>query len=163
MNLESLTKLNGEEKFFIILRIAVGAIFLWASFDKIADPNAFAKIIKNYQILPLGLVNIVAIFLPWLEAICGCLLIFGRLVKGSAFIINILMIIFSLALIINLLRGIDVNCGCFSTSLDAKSGDYLFYISRDMLILAASLWVFIFKIKTDLSAKQKIDALKRYV
>jgi uncharacterized membrane protein YphA (DoxX/SURF4 family) len=62
---------------FILLRLFLGAIFVYASFDKILRPAAFAEIIYNYQILPDPLINIASIFLPWLELLLGLLLIFA--------------------------------------------------------------------------------------
>ena len=61
----------------ICLRIFLGGIFLWASWDKIVSPEAFTRIIGNYQLLPEALVPLVAIMLPWTEAICGICLVAG--------------------------------------------------------------------------------------
>ena len=33
----------------------IGAIFIWASYDKIIDPGKFAREISNYRIVPFGL------------------------------------------------------------------------------------------------------------
>ena len=37
----------------LIVRVLLGAVFLWASFDKIMDPSKFARDIANYHIIPL--------------------------------------------------------------------------------------------------------------
>ena len=49
------------------MRLILGTVFLWASFDKILDPASFAKNISNYHVIPFGLENTIAIILPWLS------------------------------------------------------------------------------------------------
>ena len=75
-------------------RILLGAIFVYASLDKILDPAAFAQAIANYQILPPAWVNAVALMLPWLEAVSGICLITGKLMRGSALAITLMLIVF---------------------------------------------------------------------
>ena len=71
-----------ENKYLVIaVRVVLGALFMYASFDKMANPEAFANIIDNYHLLPYQLVNPLAIFLPWLEFITGLLLIIDKWVK----------------------------------------------------------------------------------
>lgn len=138
-----------KDSIYLVLRVALGIIFIAASWDKIKDPKAFADVVENYQILPAVLVNPVAIVLPWVEAVCGVLLISGRLTKGSVLITDILMVIFISAFIFNIYRGLDISCGCFSLSLQAKKGSYILYIIRDLFILAAGLWVLYHTVKKD--------------
>jgi len=123
-------------------RIVLGIVFIYASYDKILYPTAFAKVIYNYQILPDELVNLSAIFLPWLELVIGSLLIIGVWLPGSIFISNILLIIFFCALMYNKARGLDISCGCFSTGIDDASQSN-FYIFRDFGFIVISLYLFI--------------------
>jgi uncharacterized membrane protein YphA (DoxX/SURF4 family) len=74
-------------------RIFLGGVFVWAAWVKIAEPQGFAAIIGNYQLLPGPLVNPLAVLLPWLEALCGVLLIVGAWVDGSLLIVNALMVV----------------------------------------------------------------------
>lgn len=115
-----------QNKYFIIAaRIVLGAVFMYASFDKMANPEAFANIIDNYHLLPYQLVNPLAIFLPWLELITGLLLITGKWVKGSLLIYNALLVIFIIALVQALIRGLDISCGCFSVNPSSTSEVWL--------------------------------------
>ncbi len=126
---------------YIFLRMLLGLVFVWAASNKIMDPNGFAIIIKNYMILPDYLINTFAVVLPWLEALCGLLLITGYLVRGSAVLVNLLLTVFILALSLNIFRGIDINCGCFS--LGTKSRTNIYYsLLRDLPLLALGIWVF---------------------
>ena len=100
-------------KYLILLfRIVVGAIFLWASFDKIIDPVKFARDISNYHIVPLGLENTIALILPWLEFFIGTGLILGVMVDGSIIISSVLLITFNIMIAQAMARGFNIDCGC---------------------------------------------------
>jgi len=133
-----------RQKFSLFLyhgsRIVLGVVFIYASYDKILHPAAFAKIIYNYQILPDELVNLSAIFLPWLELITGSLLIIGVWLPGSVFISNILLIIFFCALMYNKARGLDISCGCFSTGESEALGSNL-YLLRDFSFIVIAVYL----------------------
>ena len=126
---------------YIFLRMSLGLVFVWAASSKIMDPNGFATIIQNYMILPDCLINTFAVVLPWIEALCGLLLITGYFVRGSAFIVNMLLIVFILAISLNIYRGIDINCGCFSLGTKSRAGMY-YSLLRDLPLLALGVWVF---------------------
>lgn len=128
-----------ENKFiFIAARIILGGLFMYASFDKIAHPEAFADIIDNYHILPIQLVNPLAIFLPWLEFITGLLLVIGKWVKGSLLIYSTLLVIFIIGLSQALIRGLDISCGCFSVQSSSTS-DIWVRIILDIIMLFFSV------------------------
>ena len=96
----------------VIIRIILGSVFLWASFDKIIDPAKFAKSIANFHVLPFGIENIIAIVLPWLELFIGSGLILGVMVDGSIVITSALLILFNLMIAQAILRGFNIECGC---------------------------------------------------
>ena len=96
----------------VIIRIILGSVFLWASFDKIIDPEKFARSIANYHVLPFGIENIIAIVLPWLELFIGSGLILGVMVDGSIIITSVLLILFNLMIAQAILRGFNIECGC---------------------------------------------------
>lgn len=102
--------------FRILMRIALGGIFVWASYDKIANPRGFAEVVYNYMILPDRLINLTAIILPWLELFTGLSLIFGVFIRGGLAISLFLLITFTGAILANIIRGIDISCGCFTTN-----------------------------------------------
>lgn len=131
-------------------RIVLGIVFVYASYDKILNPAAFAKIIYNYQILPDELINLSAIFLPWLELTIGSLLIIGVWLPGTVFISNILLIIFFSALVYNKARGLDISCGCFSTS-ESVAPESTLYLLRDFSFVVIAVYLF-FKVFITASA-----------
>jgi uncharacterized membrane protein YphA (DoxX/SURF4 family) len=112
-------------------------MFIYASLDKIAHPEEFAKQIGYYKALPFGLENVLAIVLPWTELIVGICLIAGLLVDGATLLSIIMMLVFILAISQAMLRGIDITCGCFKVSADSdKLG--LDTIIRDIIFLVMS-------------------------
>lgn len=131
-----------ENKYFAIaVRVVLGALFMYASFDKMANPEAFANIIDNYHLLPYQLVNPLAIFLPWLEFITGLLLIIDKWVKGSLLIYSALLVIFIIALSQALIRGLDISCGCFSVNPSSTSEVWL-RIVADIVMLFFSVMLY---------------------
>lgn len=97
----------------VIARVAVGATFIVASVYKIRDPGAFAKSIWFYHIVPGDLINLLALITPWVELLCGLALIMGLFYRGAVVIINVMMVTFIFALCTTIVKGIDIDCGCF--------------------------------------------------
>ena len=123
-----------------LARIFLGAVFVWASLDKMIHPQAFSEIVNNYRILPEMLVPAAALGLPWFEFICGLCLITGRLALGAALLIDITLTVFIFALLFNFYRGIDINCGCFSTS-DGSTSSTMATVVRDIALLGIGIMV----------------------
>jgi uncharacterized membrane protein YphA (DoxX/SURF4 family) len=143
-------KSDYQKKIYLLLRLFLGAVFLWASLDKIYNPDAFAEIIENYHILPSGLVNLTALLLPWVEAVCGLLLISGFFVDGAALTINIMLVVFMFALLFSLYRGLDITCGCFSTTLHSPKSNLIYwYLFRDAVFLGIGIWILFYRYKVD--------------
>jgi uncharacterized membrane protein YphA (DoxX/SURF4 family) len=99
-----------------ILGFAIGALFLYAGAIKAADPARFSADITNYRLMPQLMAAAVALYLPWLEIVCGMGLIFQKLYRGALLILSGLCVVFLLALISALARGLDISCGCFGHS-----------------------------------------------
>jgi uncharacterized membrane protein YphA (DoxX/SURF4 family) len=95
-------------------RWILGLTFLYASSYKILSTAEFAKIVYGYDLFPAALINLIAIIVPFMELIAGLALIFGIYPRSAAIIINGLLLAFIVALSINLIRGHEFHCGCFS-------------------------------------------------
>ncbi|PKL86626.1 MAG: hypothetical protein CVV22_00610 [Ignavibacteriae bacterium HGW-Ignavibacteriae-1] len=99
-----------------IARIIVGYIFLTYGIGKIANPTLFVSEIANYDMVPNFSLNMIAMILPWVETICGVLLITGVKVRANSVITASMMFVFVIAVISAMARGLDINCGCSSTN-----------------------------------------------
>lgn len=125
----------------LIFRLILGFVMIYASFDKISNPKDFADIVQNYHAIPYSLTNLVAIFLPWLELCVGACLILGIFVDGASLINLVLMGMFIILLSQALIRGIDVECGCFTVS-EEGSKIALRRVMEDILFLGMTYLVF---------------------
>ena len=136
-------KRNRTRVIFLLSRLFLGGIFVYASYDKIIQPVAFAEIVYNYQILPDVLVNLVSLFLPWIELMVGLSLILGIWLPGAVLLCNLLLLAFFSTLVFNLARGLDIDCGCFTVSVGSSSGGHmLWYLLRDGFFLFVGLFLF---------------------
>lgn len=114
------------------VQIALGAIFVVAAWPKIADPPSFAHMIYNYRILPGALINITALVMPWLELLTGLCLILGIWTRSARWLVTAMLVVFMVAITVNLMRGNAIDCGCFDTSAAGKSYDEMM---RDMWVV----------------------------
>lgn len=126
-----------------IFRTALGVVFFYAGLVKSQDPGGFAQAIYNYRILPGWLINPVAVLLPWVEMVLGASLVLGIWVTGASLLASGFLGVFALALCLNLARGLDIECGCFSTG-SSGPGNTLWYFLRDILLLAMAIEVVLF-------------------
>ena len=126
-----------------IVGLLVGALFVFAGLTKmfdfhpvrVLDPMEFARDIDNYKILPWTVSVWLALYLPWVEIICGLALIFRRLYSGAIALVLALMVVFIGASIAAKARGIDISCGCFGHVSDQLS--FAWHMVLDFAILAA--------------------------
>jgi uncharacterized membrane protein YphA (DoxX/SURF4 family) len=127
---------------YLAAAVVLGGIFVYASASKLVDPRPFVTIIWNYRLLPPGPVNLIAIFLPWLELLVGIGLIVGFRRRAAAAWATAMLAGFTVALLINAVRGLDVACGCFSTSSEDTHNAWLLVL-RDLPMLAAAAWLWL--------------------
>jgi uncharacterized membrane protein YphA (DoxX/SURF4 family) len=118
------------------IRLVLGFVFIYASIDKIAHPGAFAENIYNYRMLPHWAINFMALVMPWLELICGVLIVVGVFLRGSAFMIGVMLGVFIIAISAALVRGLDISCGCFS--VEGGHGVAVDLLIRDVLMFAGA-------------------------
>lgn len=123
--------------------LVMAGVFLRAGLPKALNPEEFAVAVYRYQFLPDPLINVVALFVPWLEIVCAAaLLTLPGLRKGAAWLVALMLIAFTVLLISAVLRGIDASCGCFSLNPDARDLGWRNVI-RNLVFLAATgvvLW-----------------------
>ena len=69
--------------FPLLARFILGAVFIYASFDKIVNPKDFSDTIDLYKATPISINNLIALIIPWVEFLIGFGLILNRSIKGS--------------------------------------------------------------------------------
>jgi putative oxidoreductase len=133
----------GHAFFALPARLYLGYVFISACLHKIADPGGFAVDVATYQLLPLALINLVAIVLPWVELLAGVLIIAGFRTRAAALLIAGMMVVFMGALGWALAKGLDISCGCFASSGHADPISYRTML-RDAAWLLLALYVLVF-------------------
>ena len=123
------------------LRCFLGGLFLYAGAVKAWDPTQFYIDIDHYRILPSLGVFLTAIYLPWVEVICGICLICKYFYSGAIVVLMALMGLFVAALGSAWIRGLDIRCGCFGGS-SGMSNDPI-WIGRDFLIFSALVLLYL--------------------
>lgn len=134
-----MNKIFDNKYFLLAARIVLAFVFIYAAISKAADPEGFAKAISNYKLLPIFIINIFAIILPWIELSSGILLLFGISVKENSAIISAMLLLFIIAIGISLARGLNIDCGCFGTVGGAKIGVQKILENFGLLILGLLL------------------------
>ena len=94
------------------MRLVLGVVFIYASYDKILDPSKFARDISNYHFVPFGLEITVAIILPWLELFIGIGIILGIYIDGNTLLSAFLLLLFNFLIFQAMVRGFNIECGC---------------------------------------------------
>jgi len=125
-------------------RWILGLTFIYASFHKILSPADFAKIIYGYDLFPAALINLMAITIPFVELTTGLALVLGIYPRSAALIINAMLLGFIVALSINLVRGHEFDCGCFSAAQGGYTPSAWVLLGRDFLLLAVGLQIFFY-------------------
>ena len=124
----------------LLLRVFTGGIFVYAPIDKILHSGGFADSVWNYHLLPQVLVNLWALWLPWVELFAGALVLLGIWSLEAATVLNVLYVMFLIAIGQGVARGINFECGCFTQGGHGTAAS-VNTILRDLWFLAMSLWL----------------------
>jgi uncharacterized membrane protein YphA (DoxX/SURF4 family) len=134
----------------LVCRLAIAALFLFAAYQKLfasSDaPQKFALAINSFKILPEHLVHLAAGAIPWIEVVCGLLLIVGIWTRAAAALLAAMLIAFTIAVASVLLRDMSLTCGCFGKFSLICAHDKMSWckIGENAIILVPTLLVAIF-------------------
>uniref|UniRef100_A0A831XLR2 DoxX family membrane protein n=1 Tax=Geobacter metallireducens TaxID=28232 RepID=A0A831XLR2_GEOME len=123
-----------------VLRAGLGALFLYAGIIKIINPAAFAGSVANYQVLSYAGNYLVAAILPWIEVICGALLVTGWRARSAAALVALMNAFFIVLLFSTVVRGLDIDCGCFQQGGEKTTAWTAIF--RDTMLLVAAVFVY---------------------
>lgn len=122
-----------------LCRLLLGGVFLWAGVVKVLDVPAFAGQIAAYQLLPYAWNYAVAATLPYVELAAGTLLLVNLRVRPAALLVAALNGVFIVVLLSVLVRGLNIDCGCFGPDAGTTP---LQALGRDVLLLALAVAVY---------------------
>ena len=123
-----------------LFRLVVGGVFIWAGILKILDPLEFAQNIANYRVVSRDISFSLALVLPWLEVLCGILVILGIFRSASSLLLSGMLGVFLVLITVTILRGLDVDCGCFGSI--GRHVDYRLLLT-DIVLLYMTLNILI--------------------
>ena len=115
---------------------------LLSGYHKLLYPADFALSVYRFHLLPGFLVNPVAIYLPWLELVCGVCLIIPRYRIAALWIVLVLLLGFTAAMGINLWRGTAFGCGCFGRGAADEPLGWVSLTRNAGLVLLAAMALF---------------------
>jgi uncharacterized membrane protein YphA (DoxX/SURF4 family) len=126
-------------------RWILGLTFVYSSIPKILSPDDFARIVYGYDLFPHVLINLIAIIIPFLQLVAGLALIAGFYPRSAAIIINVMLLAFTAALMINIIRGHEFDCGCFSAGQSGYAGSSEVTVARDILYFLCGMLIILFE------------------
>ena len=135
------------------VRLFLGATFVYASYNKILSPADFARIIYGYDLFPAALINLIAIIVPFIELVVGVALIVGLYPRSAVLIVILMLLAFITVLSINIIRGHEFDCGCFSLKSSDTKNLAEKVLMRDFIFLALGLYVYLFRDRRKLCLK----------
>jgi uncharacterized membrane protein YphA (DoxX/SURF4 family) len=122
---------------WLTLRLILGGLFIVAGLAKLRDPAAFATEVANYHLFSEA-APLLAATLPAVELVAGLALISGpsRWRRSAALLLSGLMVVFTAALTLVVVRGINISCGCFG----GDTGPITWLtVARDFALLGVAL------------------------
>jgi len=96
---------------YLVVRVALALIFIYAGAMKLMDPKAFARIISHYDLVPEVLLPVVAIGLPLAEVLAGVALILDM--RPGLHGVSGMIVLFVIVLGYGVLTDMNIDCGCF--------------------------------------------------
>ena len=129
--------------FYHLVRLSLALVFVYAGAVKIQDIVAFAGHVAAYQILPYAMNYLVAATLPYVELLAGVLLLLNVRVRPALVGIGSMILLFMVALVSVLLRGLDIDCGCFDPAggQDVGAGTALLRDIGLMVLVVLTWWL----------------------
>lgn len=125
----------------LAVRFLLASVFMLAGLAKIPHRREFTRLVRRYGVLPPGLVAPVAALLPPLELVCGLCLAVGFSTAPIAAVLGVILGAFTVVVAANLLRGNEIDCGCFNISGPSRISWFL--VGRNLVLgaMAASIVV----------------------
>jgi hypothetical protein len=121
-------------------RLTLALVFALSAWTKFSDPERFAGVLADYRVLPEGLVRLMAWAVPTAEAAAVLGLLLAPLGTASGIFAGALLLLFSGAVLINLLRGrTHIDCGCFGSAGRQRIGWGLIVRNGALLAFAAAV------------------------
>src|SRR5256885_13495390 len=125
-----------------LLVCLLALVFLQGGATKLTARDEFQGVVTNYRLLPSVMVAAFAALLPFAELAAGIGVVLPATRHFGAALAIALLVMFALAMAINLVRGrTEIDCGCFKSGLRQTVSGWL--VGRNLLLAvgAVLLWL----------------------
>ena len=139
-------------------RLILGSVFIYAGYHKILAPDEFAQIVYGYDLFPNEAINLIAIIIPFIELMSGIALIMGIYTRPASIIIIGMLTAFVIAISINIIRGHEFDCGCFSSQASQSTNSAWQTLGRNMIFIMLGIHIFAYG-KKNISMRGKNESL----
>jgi uncharacterized membrane protein YkgB len=96
--------------------------------------------VHDYDMLPLIFINAFALIMPWTEITTGAALIVGVWRRGAGLLATAMTVAFLIAIAQAEIRGLEIECGCFTVSgMSHTEASWDLFIRDIPLLLGAVL------------------------
>ncbi|MFC1738396.1 MauE/DoxX family redox-associated membrane protein [Planctomycetota bacterium] len=100
----------------MLVRLALGCLFIYSSLPKIRQPYDFLSSVYSYELVGPKLGMLIAMVLPLLELFTGICLVGGIFISGALLVSIAMATMFTFVITSVLYRGLEISCGCFGPS-----------------------------------------------
>jgi uncharacterized membrane protein YphA (DoxX/SURF4 family) len=128
-----------------LFRLGLATVWLISGGIKVGDPSQTYVAVQAYDLLPAGLVSVVAAAVPFLELALGVLLLIGLGTRLVAVLSAVVLLAFIGAVAQSWARGLSIDCGCFGGGGKVSAGQtrYPQEIARDIGFLVLAGWLMV--------------------
>lgn len=123
----------------LIVRLLIGILFIVSGFTKLFALDRFVIAVYQFKLIPEIIIPYFALTLPIVEYLLGIILLLGMFIRQAVRLLQFLIITFVFAIIINLVRGNIVECGCFGDFIVEHIGFSI--LLRDFLLLGLLIFI----------------------
>jgi hypothetical protein len=121
--------------FEFLVGTLLGILWLKSAFSHLANPYYFLGTIYRYELVGVESGRFLAILLPALQLVLGICLLGRQYVTATLLLSTVILMIFGSAQGMVLLRGLQIDCGCFGASQSMPVGGRSFGLAIGLLLL----------------------------
>lgn len=137
---DSFYRILVSERLYVVVRVGLAILFIYAGTIKLWDPKAFARIISHYGLVPEPLLPVVAIGLPVAEVLFGLALLFN--LGAGLYGISGLVLLFVCVLGYGVHNDMNIDCGCFGPEELAAKNSLAHAFYRDLVFAGVVAFLF---------------------
>jgi uncharacterized membrane protein YphA (DoxX/SURF4 family) len=138
-----------------ILKLALAGAFIFAGIFKLEDPATFEVTLIHWRLFPDNSIGALTWGVPLVEIVAGCAYLSSRWGRLGLQVLLSLTTVYTLLLVVQWIRGIPSDCGCFG----AISAGWPYYalVSRNVGLIMVGIVLIAF----DSSQQPSTSAIAR--